>query len=333
MVTNSVGDMAGTYAFRLRNVSLKQEMQRLSTEMTTGKVTDTARKFSGDLGVISGIDSSLARLKAYATQTNEAAIHASTTQTSLGTLDSLASRTRQSLMTVSMVGTTAQIAAIGSEGKQNFEAAVSALNTSIGGRSLFSGVETSQPALLDGEAIMTLLDGVVAGLSTGQSVADAVSDWFDDPAGFAAQAYQGGATLAPAQIAPGETANLNVTATDPAIIATLKGMAIAALINRGAFTGQSDLQRSLALTAGTTLDASQTPRLDLAARVGLTEAQIEAAQTRNSTEQTALQITRNDLTSVDQYETATKLQESQTQLETIYALTARLSRLSLMDYL
>ena len=60
---------------------------------------------------------------------------------------------------------------------------------------------------------------------------------------------------------------------------------------------------------------------------------ISAAETRNSSEESALQIARNDLTSVDPYSTATKLQETQTQLETIYALTARMSHLSLLDYL
>lgn len=333
MVTTSFGDMVSSYAFRSRSVALKQDLQRLSTELTTGKTEDTARKFSGDLGVISGIDASLARLKAYDTQTNEAGFRATTMQTSLATFDSLASTLRQSLMTVSMVGTSVQITALAAEGRQKFDAAIATLNTAVGGQSLFAGVETGTAPLVASETILTALDAVVLSAGSSGGVVTAVSAWFDDPAGFAATAYQGGAALVPANIAPGEAANLDITAIDPAIRATLKGLALAALLDRGVFAGQPALQRSLASAAGGELDNSQTARADLSARLGLTEAQIEAAKTRNANETTALQITRNDMISVDPYETATRLQEQQTQLETIYALTARMSRLSLMDYL
>jgi flagellar hook-associated protein 3 FlgL len=333
MATTSLGDMVSSFAFRARNLGLKQDIQRLSTEMTTGKVSDVARRFSGDLGMISGIDSTLARLGAYATQTTEAGLYAATMQTSLGTLDTLATNLRKSLMTVGVAGTTAQITALGAEAHQSFEAAVSSLNISVGAHSLFSGVDTATPALASAESILTALDAVVLATGSTQGVVSAVSDWFDDPAGFAAQAYLGGTARAGSPIAAGESANLDITATDPAIIASLKGLALAALLDRGLFAGQPEQQRALATAAGETLDKSLTPRADLSARLGLTEAQIDAAKTRNEAEKTALQISRNDLLSVDPYEAATKLQQAQTQLETIYAVTARMSRLRLMDYL
>lgn len=333
MVTSGVGDMVSSFAFRSRSVALKQDLQRLSTELTTGKTQDSARKFAGDLGVISGIDTSLARLEAYKTQTDEAGFRATTMQASLATFDSLATTMRQSLMTVAMVGTTAQLGALAAEGRQKFDAAIATLNTSVGGQSLFSGVETGSAATIDSEAILTALDAAIVLSGPTSDIVTTVSDWFDDPAGFTAQAYLGGAALAPANIAPGETANFEITAIDPAIRATLKGLALAAMLNRSGVSTQPDLQRSIASSAGGKLDSSQTARAGLSARLGMTEAQIEAAKTRNANEETALQITRNDLVSVDPYETATKLQEQQTQLETIYALTARMSRLSLLDYL
>ena len=75
------------------------------------------------------------------------------------------------------------------------------------------------------------------------------------------------------------------------------------------------------------------PAASGSARLGRAEAQIEIASARNSAESTALQIARTGMLAADPYETATKLQETQTQLEMIYSITARMTRLSLVDYL
>ena len=54
---------------------------------------------------------------------------------------------------------------------------------------------------------------------------------------------------------------------------------------------------------------------------------------RNGAETTSLQIARNGITAVDPYETASRLEATRQQLETLYTLTARISRLSLVDFL
>ena len=333
MVTTSIGDLAGTFAFRARNVALKQDIQRLSTEMTTGAVSDLAKKFSGNMGVISGIDSSLARLKSYDTQTNEAVLFTAAMQASLQNINSLTSDASATLMSANLGGTNTQLSATASDAKHKFEAVIGALNTAAGGRSIFSGVETNSVALADPDVILSALEAATSGAASAQDVVAAVRDWFDDPAGFSAVAYLGGAGLEPANIAAGENADLGITAADPAIRSTLRGLALGALLDRGVLAGNSAEQKSLAVAAGSDLIESGSSRLDLSARLGVTEAQISAAQTRNSNETTSLQIARNDLVSVDAFETATRLQDTQTQLETIYALTARMSRLSLLDYL
>ena len=60
---------------------------------------------------------------------------------------------------------------------------------------------------------------------------------------------------------------------------------------------------------------------------------MEQAATRNDAEGTGLRIMHNRLASADPYEAATALTDAEARLEKLYALTARLSRLSLMDYL
>ena len=85
--------------------------------------------------------------------------------------------------------------------------------------------------------------------------------------------------------------------------------------------------------AGETMITSQGELAVLQAHIGTVESRIEDAKIINSAEGAALDLARSEMLGVDPYETATKLENTQTQLETLYALTARLSRLSLVDFL
>ena len=143
----------------------------------------------------------------------------------------------------------------------------------------------------------------------------------------------GDGPLQPLAVAPGETADLGFTAADPGIRETLKGLAMAALLDRGVLGGNMPARADLARRAGESLLTSQTSRASMAARLGTVEGQIAAATARNGAEMSALQIALNGITDVDPYETASKLEATRQQIETLYALTARISRLSLVDFL
>lgn len=329
----SLGDMAQSFLLRRQNVALKSDLQRLSTELTTGRVTDTAARVSGDLVPLSGIDATLARLKGYGSVATEAALFTGAMQTALGVIDAMSSDLSASLIAASSSASAHSVDASGGDARQRFETAVSALNTRFGDRSIFAGTATTGAATVDATAMLQALDAAVAGITSAADVETAVAAWFDAPTGFAAQAYIGGDGLAPLSIAPAEQAMVDVTATDPAIRATLKGLAMAALLDRGVLGGQPEARRDLARLAGVSLLQSQTDRAYLSARLGTVEAQIDAAKARNAAESTSLQIARSDIVAADPFETASKLEETQAQLEKIYAITARMTRLSLMDYL
>ena len=329
----SLGDMAQSFMLRRQTVALKSDLQRLSTELTTGRVADTVARVSGDLGPVSGIDASLARLKGYGAVTAEAGLFAGSMQTALGVVDDLSSALSRTLLAASSSSSQSLVDATGRDSRSRLETALSALNTRVGDRSVFGGVATNGPATAPAETIMLALDTAILGATTVQDIETAVTDWFNAPTGFAALGYAGGAALAPVNIAPGEEANLDITATDPAIRATLKGLAMAALLDRGVLAGQPAARQDLAKRAGLSLLESQSERTFLAARLGAAEAQIDAAASRNAAETTSLQIARSDITAADPFETASRLQETQQQLEKIYAITARITRLSLMDYL
>ena len=333
MTSMSYGDLAHSYLLRRQNVTTKAEMQLLQDEVVTGQSRDITARVRGDVVPITGLDASLSRLEGYQTLAREQLLVMGAMQTALDTVHELSSNLAEFLVGVSTGVSETRISAAANTARSNLETVVSALNTRFGDRSIFAGTATSSPAVASAS---TLLDGAelaVAGYTSGADIEAALAAWFDSPTGFAATIYQGGAPLAPVTVAAGEEAHMDITALDPAIKVTLKGITMAALLDRGLMAGQTNVRQDIANRAGLSLMQTNTDRAYLTGQLGAVEAQVQSAAARNSAEATSLKIVRNEITTVDPYEAASKLQETQGQLEKIYTLTARMTRLSLMDYL
>jgi len=333
MPSVNYGDLAHSYLLRRQNVTTKAEMQALQTEVVTGQSRDITAKVRGDVVPLVGLDASLARLEGYQTLAREQLLTMGAMQTALNTMHDLSSNLAEFLVGGSLSVSETRVAAAAATARSNLETVVSALNTRFGDRSLFAGDATSSPALTDADTLLTAAEAEITGLSSASDIDTALTTWFDSPTGFAATIYQGGDPLAPVTIAAGEEADMPITALDPAIKTTLKGLIMAALLDRGLLAGQTTARQQLSNHAGESLIQSNTDRAYLTGRLGAVESQVEAAASRNSAEATSLRIVRNDITTVDGYEVASKLQDTQSQLEKIYTLTARMTKLSLMDYL
>jgi flagellar hook-associated protein 3 FlgL len=328
----SLGDMAQTFMLRRQNTDLKSDLQRLTTELTTGNAADTGRQVGGDYSPLAGIDASLSRLRGYKATTSEAALMTGAMQTVLNTVEGMASSLGPTLLAASNAGPT-QVNLAAGEARQKLDTAVALYNTDLGGRALFAGVATDGNAVIDVDTLLTTLDTEILGATTASDVEARITAWFEGPTGYAATGYLGGNSLAGMVVAPGETASLDFTAADPGIRDTLKGLAMAAMLGRGALSGDPSARGDLARRAGENLISSQTSRTNMAARLGTVEDQVEAASVRNSAEASALGIARNGITAIDPYETASRLEATRQQLEMLYTLTARISRLSLVDFL
>lgn len=329
------GDLAQSNAMRRHVTQTKTDLARLSQELTTGQAADTPRHLSGDMGPLLAIDSSLARLEGHGAVTRELTLFAEAMQTSLTTVSDMALTAANGLIAASGTASAAHINTAASAAQSALRSTISTLNTRFGDRTLFAGMETGTQAMASADTLMAALESAIsaAGATDVASVEAAVDAWFASPGGYDGTVYLGGAALSEVPIAAGESVALDVTANDPALRETLKGLAMATLVDRGIFAGQYELQQDLAQRAGEVLFAGETDRADLAARLGGLQSQIDRAQTRNESEAAALGIARTGMVEVDPYETSTRLQDAESQLELIYTLTARISRLSLADYL
>lgn len=332
MTRISVGDASLTNILARQGAEMRAQVQRASAEVTTGRHTDIAGALRGDVSPLLAIDASLSRLAAYKTTTTDAALQTAAQQSALAGLSSLAAGITTTLLGSRDFPTPVQVNSVAADARGRLATAIGLLNTQVSGRAVFAGVATDRVPLGSSDDLLSALETAAAGATTAGQVAAAVMNWFSDPLGFGAF-YQGGAPLSPTPIAPGETAEISTTAMDPALRDTLAGFAMAALIDRGILPGNPEERARLAQMAGQTLLTSEDSRITLAARIGTVEAQIEAARSRNGAEGTALGILRSDIGSVDPYEAATRLETARAQLESLYLVTARVSRLNLVDYL
>lgn len=332
MTRVSVGDASLTNILARQGAALRGEVQRAATEVTTGKYSDIAQSLRGDLSPLLAIDASLSRLAAFKTTATDAAFQTAAQQAAIKGLSSLAAGITTTLLGSRDFPTPVQVNSVAADARGRLASAVGLLNSQASGRAVFSGLATDTAPLGSSDDLLAALELAATGSTTAGQVATAVANWFASAAGYETF-YQGAAALSDVPIALAENAELSTTALDPAVRATLAGFALAALLDRGILAGNTHERAILAQTAGQQLLTGEDGRISLAARIGTVEAQIETARTRNSTEETALATLRSEIGSVDSYEAATRLETARAQLESLYLITARVSRLSLVEFL
>lgn len=331
----TLGDLAQFRLLTGQGTKLRSQMNALSIEATTGLVADKSERLKGNYVQVAGIESRLNQIAAYRTVTSEQLILTSGMQTAIDTVQGQSNALGSQLLAAVSSQSELRISSLGEDAIATLKSVLGTLNTRIGERSLFSGKATGSQTYGSAEDLMDALQGAVtaSGAVSSGDVQAAVDAWFADPAGFQATTYGGGAANGPVPIGPDETGQVDVTGMDPALVGMIKGIATAGLLARGVLAGSTVARSDLMRRAGEGLAGSQQLLAGLGARIGTTEAAMQNAATRNDAEKNTLETARLNLLSVDQYETAAKYQETQSQLSALYTLTSRASKLSLVDYL
>ncbi|NOD65489.1 MULTISPECIES: flagellin [unclassified Ruegeria] len=334
MTLTSIGDLARGMTLRTRATDIKTQIETFSFEMSTGQVQDISGRLGGDYSQLLDLDRSLARLDAFGIATSEAALFTDAMQLSLQTFGDSVGDMTASLLAFGTANQPVNHEQASVQAKNELDTMISALNTRVGGRSLFSGTATDVSPLPSSDDLLAALRPQLTGLVTVADIRLAADTWFNDPAGFDAVFYQGAnSALSPMQISENESVTLPFTATDPAFKAALQDVAVAALATDSTLALSPDQRTTLFTQLGVDLANAQDATVQLRAEVGTAEARIEEAATRNSAARTSLEFSRNELIAADPYETAAKLQTVQFQLESLYSVTVRNANLSLVNFL
>jgi flagellar hook-associated protein 3 FlgL len=337
MTSVSIGDMAQAFLLRRQTTAVKADLSRLTEELGSGRRSDLGAAVGGDFRTLAGIDHSLAVLASLRTATSEAAQFATALQGALETAHTLAAGLSPALTSAGTTGGATHVATAAFDARQKLHSAVAALNARAADRYLLSGTATDQKPILGSDQILTALNAAIAGQSTAAGVIAAVAGWFDAPAGgggYLDTIYGGSAAPpAPFPIGEGDTAAIGLTAATPEIREVLKGLALAALVAEGALGGDLPARAALLRTAGETLLTATAGLTERRADLGSVEAHIDHIATRNAAQTAALELARNGIVAADPFATASEIESVRTQLEMLHVMTARLSRLSLVDFL
>lgn len=333
MPSINLSDLSQMFQLRRDTVRVRQDLATATQELSSGKHADLGKAVSGNFGPLVAIDRQLSSLDAFDTNAREGALFAGAAQMALERVRGVALDFGPRLANLRATDMATQQGVIAVEAREAFSVSVAALNGTVAGRSLFAGTATSDRALAPADEMLAELRLLVTGETTAAGVAGLVETWFGPGGGFETTGYTGSTTdLSGYQASEGQEVAVNVRADNQAIRDQLKGLALAALIEGSDISDPEELA-DLANTAGLSLMSNQTRVVALQARVGSAQERIEDAMARNGSERTALRMARSEIVDVDPYKVATDLQNLQSQLETIYTITARLSGLSLTNYL
>lgn len=328
MISPHFGDATQTWRLTGQQTRIRQDLQRLSTEVTTGKATDIASHLNGDLNYLGALSADRSQVTAYLALTQTAANRLHVVQTTLETIQTTSAAV-SSQMLQSQIGP-AMTTALTQEAETRFATLIQQLNQSYAGQTLFAGTATDSPALAGADTILANLHAALGGDYSYLNVTTTLDAWFAPAGSFDTIGYLGAAEDAPPpQLGDGATAEVTLRADHDAMRDLLKGMALAAVASNAAPTVQADLLEF----AGTVLLSAEAALGDSRATLGFSQERVAQRLTTLAAQSTSLEMAQSELIGVDPFAAAGALQAAETQLQTLYAVTARLSSLSLVNYL
>ena len=334
MTGSTLGDLSHSFLSRQRNIAIRQDISRYTHELSTGQVSDIRQVLSGNHSYLTDIEHKLELLQGYSVTTTEAAHLSSATQQALGAVSTIAQDLTNGLITSTLTVVGATNGNMASEAKTALNDMIGRVNTQVAGRFLFSGNATDQRPLNDSDSLLTAALAAMAGATTLGDMMSAASNWFDDPAGFATVMYQGSSeAMSPMKLSQTDSVSIDLRATDSEFREILKLTTLTALADDPTFALTTEQKAQLFATAADDMLVAQDSIIKLQAQVGTAEARIDKIATRNAAEKSSLSIAKADLLGVDPYEAATRLEEVQFQLQSLYSVISRNAQLSLVNFI
>lgn len=334
MTFTSIGDLARQFTSMHQIASTRSRLDTLAAELSSRHVADPAARLSGRTDLLAAVEQQIALRQAGYASTTSLLRRFETMQIALEQIDTQRALVSRDLLALPPGLTRQMIEDAAARAEGAFTAVISALGARHGAESLFAGTATDQAAMAGAETILAALRTAVAGAADPSDLVARLDMFFDDPGGgFASIAYTGDTGAALTRRIDGRDIAVAVRADDPALRNIMKALALATLATDTP-AGITDAERgALMHQAGAALVTSAGPLSGLRATLGRIEEHAELSASQQSAALTAASIRREEILSADPEETAVALREAQTQLETQYAITARLAGLSLTGYL
>ena len=315
--------------------SLRDRGDDVRVEAVTARYSDVTRELGGHVDELMQIEKSLGDLFGYSEAISLAESRATTIQSALSRITSIAQVLADTTDLLTTNGTDQDFKAVSIQAREDFGSVVSSLNVQFAGRSLFAGDDSNGLAIADASSIQAAsVPFLESAGSANAAYASLVAEFTNPGATFDSVIFQGGPGTAPyAEVAPGERVDYNVRADEIALREVLANVIALGAAYDPSNSIPDSQRRQLAELASDGLRSNISQIIGIQGRVGSAEARIANLKARNTANEASLTIAFNKLAGADQLDSTLELTELERQLETAFATTARMSNLSLVNFL
>ena len=348
MKTSFISTSSLSAATRLSLAKLQAKLVDAQKEVATSRLADVGASLGYRTGQAVSLRQDHARLTAIINSNAAVSTRLDATQAGLKQLVGNSQAFVSQLLAARNAGTGPHVAQ--QQAQTGLQAFIDTINTASNGAYLFSGINAD---------VKPLADYYAAGAGNRQAVATAFQAAFgmtqSDPGVAAISASDMGAFLDGAfagmfegtgwtstwsaasdqdmrsRISTSELIETSSNANEPAIRKLAKAYTMVADLGTeglGQQTFETVIDRAVTLAAEAIADLSL-----LAADLGTAQERVKNANDRMSIQIDIMTNHISALEAVDPYEASTRLSQLMTQVETAYAMTARMQKLSLLNYL
>ncbi len=139
MPIHSIGDLAHSFAMSRQSTSLKQHMERLTQELSSGVTTDVTRHLSGDFMQLSDVKHKLEVLDSHRGVAERGRVETGIMQSALQKFQSETETLSSNALAAGLSQTSSMVIGFAAEAQSTLAAMITALNTHVGRRTLFAG--------------------------------------------------------------------------------------------------------------------------------------------------------------------------------------------------
>ena len=331
---NGLSDLASNGANKRQLTGLRTDLELVGQRLSTGKYSAATISRRAGTAELSGIERELGLMKTREQAAVSGQLELDAKQQSLGIIRDTTSKLGLEMKAALGGGSASTIMTVARGARDDLGTLVTALNRSVGGKSLFSGAALDTAAVADPDQILNDVVAVISGASDEASAIAAVDYYFFDPAGgFEATAYLGSGVSAPDLIvAPNTLVSNDIRADNTVIREALRNVSIVAAVATGALPGA--LSENVLLDEASSNQLLTTGKLiGLEQELGQKQEFINRITVQEGARRNILEFRRAEIVNSDTFEDAAIFEEITSQIEINYKIISKLSYLRLANYL
>lgn len=335
MATIGISDLASMLSLKTQQNHIRSALDTSSKELATGRKENLYEASGGNIGQLFSVERTLNLLSSETTSITLAESKLSVTQFSLEQVQNSLSGFGAELLGAVNGGNYRIMNTVAASAKGKLETSMQSLNARSGQQAVFSGAATDRPALASAKTLMDDISIIVSGSANAAAALAAIDNYFFSPAGgFDTNIYQGSVeNSGPLVGESGAKIEYSIRADSDEIRHSLRALSIAAVVSENStFSGTVDQTILLREAAESTISATDGV-IGVRAQVGISEEAVANIKVQNTSKTTIFELERSALTAADPFDTASIFEALRVQLESVYTITARLSNLSLVNYL